>query len=55
VHLDLSVTDLEEEARRLEALGAERVSEKITGTRGTAWFVMADPEGNEFCIVHHGE
>ena len=51
MHLDIRVTDLDEEAGRLEALGARRVSDRLTGTGATEWFVMADPEGNEFCIV----
>jgi predicted enzyme related to lactoylglutathione lyase len=55
VHLDIKVADLEFEARRLEAIGARRVSEKVTGARDSEWFVMADPEGNEFCIVRHGD
>jgi predicted enzyme related to lactoylglutathione lyase len=54
MHLDIKVDDLDEEARRLEAIGARRVSDTMTGTRDSAWFVMADPEGNEFCIVRHG-
>jgi predicted enzyme related to lactoylglutathione lyase len=55
MHLDIAVTDLDEEALRLEALGARRVSEKMIGAGDAAWFVMADPEGNEFCIVHHAD
>ena len=54
MHLDLRVADLEDEARRLEAIGAQRVSGVMRGTRDSAWYVMADPEGNEFCIVQHG-
>ena len=55
MHLDIRVADLDDEARRLEALGARRVSDKTFGTGNSAWFVMADPEGNEFCIVRHGD
>jgi predicted enzyme related to lactoylglutathione lyase len=55
MHLDIQVPDLDQEARRLEELGARRVSDRTTGSRDSAWFVMADPEGNEFCIVRHGE
>jgi predicted enzyme related to lactoylglutathione lyase len=53
MHLDIGVADLDDEARRLEALGARRVSDKTIGTGNSEWFVMADPEGNEFCIVCH--
>jgi predicted enzyme related to lactoylglutathione lyase len=54
MHLDLRVTDLDAEAGRLEALGAQRVSGMMRGAHDSAWYVMADPEGNEFCIVRHG-
>jgi hypothetical protein len=47
VHLDLHVTDRAGEVARLVALGA---AEGQTFNDG-AWTVMADPEGNEFCLV----
>jgi predicted enzyme related to lactoylglutathione lyase len=51
MHLDMHVDDLDDAAQRLEALGATRVSDKVV--QGSfAWYVMTDPEGNEFCIVH---
>ena len=34
---------------RLEILGAARVSVGQEGTEG--WIVLADPEGNEFCVL----
>jgi predicted enzyme related to lactoylglutathione lyase len=51
VHLDLtsSAEDREEEIERLVALGARRVDVGQTGTE--SWTVLADPEGNEFCVV----
>jgi predicted enzyme related to lactoylglutathione lyase len=55
MHLDIAVADLGEEARRLEALGARRVSDKMVGTGDATWFVMADPDGNEFCVVRHAD
>jgi predicted enzyme related to lactoylglutathione lyase len=39
---------------RLEALGGRRVGEPVTELLeelGVWWQVMADPEGNEFCVV----
>lgn len=33
---------------RLEALGARRVD---VGQRDVRWVVLADPEGNEFCVL----
>ena len=49
VHLDLKVADVEAEAARLEALGASR-SAGPRSELGSRWIVMADPEGNEFCV-----
>jgi predicted enzyme related to lactoylglutathione lyase len=45
VHLDIESDDIEAEARRLEALGARRVSTVKT------WIVMEAPTGQRFCIV----
>ncbi len=45
VHLDIESDDVEAEARRLEALGATRVSAVNT------WIVMEAPTGQRFCIV----
>jgi predicted enzyme related to lactoylglutathione lyase len=51
MHLDLFVPDIEEEARRMELLGARRLStEPVVGPTGDRWIVMADPDGNEFCV-----
>ena len=51
MHLDLFGPDIEQESRRMESLGARRLStESLTGTTGNRWIVMADPEGNEFCV-----
>ena len=49
VHLDLRPDDQEAEIARLEALGASRADIGQTGTE--PWVVMADPEGNEFCVL----
>jgi predicted enzyme related to lactoylglutathione lyase len=51
VHLDLttSAADRDEEIERLLALGAVRVGIGQTGAE--SWTVLADPEGNEFCVV----
>jgi hypothetical protein len=48
VHLDLRPDNQEAEIRRLEKLGAARID---IGQRDVAWVVMADPEGNEFCVL----
>ena len=55
VHLDLtsSAVDRDQEIDRLLALGARRVDIGQTGTE--SWTVLADPEGNEFCVVRPKE
>ena len=51
MHLDLFVSDLEAEVSRMERLGARRLSPApLTGPTGDRWVVMADPDGNEFCV-----
>jgi predicted enzyme related to lactoylglutathione lyase len=52
MHLDLLVDEVEEEVRRLEALGASRLTPVARQEFGQTWFVLADPEGNEFCVAH---
>jgi predicted enzyme related to lactoylglutathione lyase len=52
MHLDLLVDEVEEEVRRLEALGASRLTPLARQEFGQTWFVLADPEGNEFCVAH---
>ncbi|ALV46191.1 hypothetical protein SAMN04489740_3913 [Arthrobacter alpinus] len=49
LHLDLRPADQVAEVARLEALGATRVD--IGQGSDVTWVVMADPEGNEFCIL----
>ena len=49
-HFDLRPenTEQDEEVARLEALGATKVD---IGQGDARWTVLADPEGNEFCIL----
>jgi predicted enzyme related to lactoylglutathione lyase len=54
MHLDIETRDIETEATRLEALGATRVQDDQVHEHGTNWFLMADPEGNEFCVCDSG-
>jgi predicted enzyme related to lactoylglutathione lyase len=51
VHLDLTTeaADRDAEIARLLALGARRVDVGQTGEE--SWTVLADPEGNEFCVI----
>jgi predicted enzyme related to lactoylglutathione lyase len=50
VHLDLKDPDVEGLVTRLEGLGARRLEEGPRREWGATWVVMADPEGNEFCV-----
>lgn len=51
MHLDLLVDDIEAEVQRLESLGASRRTPTARQEFGQRWFVLADPEGNEFCLA----
>jgi predicted enzyme related to lactoylglutathione lyase len=55
VHLDLTTSgeDRDQEIERLLALGARRADVGQTGAE--SWTVLADPEGNEFCVVRPKE
>jgi predicted enzyme related to lactoylglutathione lyase len=48
-HLDLRPDDQAAEVARVEALGARRID--IGQGDDVTWVVLADPEGNEFCIL----
>ncbi|MFJ8439798.1 VOC family protein [Kitasatospora griseola] len=51
VHLCLRPdTPRDGEVERLLALGAEFVADR-RNPDGTGWAVLADPEGNEFCVL----
>lgn len=54
MHLDIDTRDIHAEALRLTALGATHLSPGTTTEFGTTWILMADPEGNEFCICDGG-
>ncbi|NEK86419.1 VOC family protein [Blastococcus saxobsidens] len=51
LHIDLNPTDRDQDAelQRLLDLGATPVEVGQTGDEG--WHVLADPEGNEFCLL----
>ena len=51
LHLDVSATDRgqDEELARLLAVGA--VPADVGQTGAESWYVLADPEGNEFCLL----
>ncbi|MGS2618675.1 VOC family protein [Micromonospora sp. LZ34] len=48
LHLDLRPSDQEAEVERLVDMGARHVD---VGQGDVGWTVLADPEGNEFCVL----
>lgn len=54
MHLDIEVPDIDAVAQRLELHGARRLSTRPQAEHGSRWIVMADPEGNEFCVCDAG-
>ena len=50
LHIDVNATDRDQEAEveRILSLGANRVD---IGQGDQTWVVLADPEGNEFCVL----
>jgi catechol 2,3-dioxygenase-like lactoylglutathione lyase family enzyme len=48
LHLDLRPADQAAEVTRLKALGARELN---VGQGEVSWVVMADPDGNEFCVL----
>ena len=48
LHLDFRPDDRDAEVDRLLALGARRAD---VGQGDAPWVVLADPEGNEFCVL----
>ncbi|MFN2587875.1 MAG: VOC family protein [Actinomycetota bacterium] len=50
LHIDVSPRDREqdEEVERIVGLGARRID---IGQGEVSWVVLADPEGNEFCVL----
>lgn len=48
LHFDLMPTNQANEVQRLTELGAVEID---IGQSDVDWIVMADPEGNEFCVL----
>jgi predicted enzyme related to lactoylglutathione lyase len=48
LHIDLRPDDQESEVERLVDMGARPVD---IGQGDVPWVVLADPEGNEFCVL----
>lgn len=52
VHIDFSAADMEAEVKRLVELGASETGRGSFGDFG--WVVLADPDGNAFCVAAGG-
>ena len=50
-HIDLDVKNIESAVQRVVDLGGTKLDE--IAEYGIRWAVMADPDGNEFCLVRH--
>jgi len=51
LHFDLQPDDQAAEVLRIEGLGGKRIEIGQSADPATTWVVMADPEGNEFCVL----
>jgi predicted enzyme related to lactoylglutathione lyase len=51
VHLDLRTRDLDAEVARITALGATVLTTSPVREEGWTWHILADPDGNEFCVL----
>jgi hypothetical protein len=49
LHLDLNPDDQDAEVERLIDMGARHVD--VGQNSAVTWVVLADPEGNEFCVL----
>ena len=51
LHLDLRPDNQAAEVDRLIALGAKKIEIGQSNYADLTWVVMADPDGNEFCVL----
>ena len=51
LHLDLRTGDLAAEVRRVLGLGATLLTAEPVVEYGWRWHILADPDGNEFCVL----
>jgi predicted enzyme related to lactoylglutathione lyase len=51
LHIDVSPTDLDQDAELARLLAAGAMRPDIGQTGEESWQVLADPEGNEFCLL----
>ncbi len=53
LHIDLAPDDRDAEVERIVGLGARRAD--VGQSDDVTWLVLADPEGNEFCVIRTRE
>jgi predicted enzyme related to lactoylglutathione lyase len=51
LHLDLRTADLAAEVGRILGLGASQLTRQPVTEDGSRWHILADPDGNEFCVL----
>jgi predicted enzyme related to lactoylglutathione lyase len=51
LHLDLRTPDLDAEVGRVLDLGARLLTREPVTEDGWSWHILADPDGNEFCVL----
>jgi predicted enzyme related to lactoylglutathione lyase len=51
MHMDLHAPDREAALERLLSLGARKIQDEPNCIGRYCWYLMADPEGNEFCLA----
>ena len=51
LHLDLRTAGLDTEVRRVLGLGATLITDQAPTEDGWRWRILADPDGNEFCVL----
>ena len=51
LHLDLRTASLEGEVQRILGLGASLLTGHPVTEHGWRWHILADPDGNEFCVL----
>jgi len=51
LHLDLATASVDEQAATVEQLRSRGATPTNIGQENVPWVVLADPEGNEFCIL----
>ena len=51
LHLDVNATDRDQDAELERLLGLGAVPADVGQPADVSWYVLADPEGNEFCLL----